>query len=89
MTSKVLIDVLENANGTREGDLINIDKDANITLFASIGNQTLTIDRVAAVDCRSDVVIATTGKNDKFVLAYEDVRAIRIAAPRHKAGLHR
>lgn len=87
MTSKVLIDVLIDANGKREGDVISMDSDADVTLFASVGNHTLTVDRIAAVECRNDVLIASTRKSDRFVLAYEDVRAVRIGAVRNKAGL--
>ena len=87
MKSKVLVDVLLNANGNRDGDVISMDANADITLFASVGNHTLTIDRVMSVECQEDVLIATTRKHDRFVLAYEDVRALRIGSVRNKAGL--
>lgn len=87
MTSKVLIDVLTDANGSREGDVISMDKDSDITLFASVGNHTLTVDRIASVECKSDVLFAKNRKGDCFVLAYEDVRAVRIGAARNKAGV--
>lgn len=89
MTSKVFIDVLQNVGGVREGDTIRVDGDADITLFVSLGIQTLTIDRIAEVECRDDILIASTRKNDRYVLAYEDVRAVRIGANRKQAGLHR
>ena len=87
MTSKVLIDVLIEADGKRDGDVISMEDNADITIFASVGNHTLTVDRVTAVECRTDVLIASTRKHDRFVLAYEDVRAVRIGAVRNKAGL--
>lgn len=89
MTSKVFIDVLQSVGGIREGDTIRVDSDADITLFVSLGTQTLTIDRVAEVECRDDILIASTRKNDRYVLAYEDVRAVRIGAVRKQPGLHR
>lgn len=87
MTSKVLIDVLTNAKGKREGDAIHLDDSADVTLFATLGTQTLTIDKIRVVECGPEVVIATTRKQDRFVLAYEDVRALRIGAVRNRAGL--
>lgn len=87
MTSKVLIDVLVKANGSKDGDLITLEKTSDITLIAAVGSHTLTVDRVASVECQTDVLIATNRKNDRFVLAYEDVRAVRIGAARNKAGL--
>lgn len=87
MTSKTLTEVLLTlAAGVRDGDEIKIGRDTAATLFVALGNETLTIDRITAVECKADVLIASTQRNERFVLAYEDVRALRIAGVAAKAS---
>lgn len=88
MTSKVLIDVLiHHAGGVREGDEVRLGRDSDITLFAAVGNDTLAVERVVSLDCRPEVLIAATHRQEHYVLAYEDIRAVRIAAVGSRKGL--
>jgi hypothetical protein len=88
MTSKILIEVLlTQGKGVREGDGVRLGRDVDTTLFVCIGSESLAVERVTSVECKHEVVIATTHRNEQYVLGYEDVRALRIASSSNKSGI--
>lgn len=81
MTSKVLSDVLtRHGKGVQEGQIVRLEHDAEVTVFATIGQETLAIERVAELNLEHEVVVVTTRRSEHYVLAYEDVRSIRFAS---------
>jgi hypothetical protein len=88
MTSKVLIDTLSKLAGAEHhGEHVRLSRDADTTLFIAIGNETLTVERVTALECKHDVVVATTHRGEQWAVAYEDIRALRVGAPGNKTAL--
>lgn len=51
----------------------------DVTVFASLGNEALTIARVVEMTTEADAVVLTTHRNERYVLFYEDVRGVRFA----------
>ena len=80
MSPKVLSDILQRyGSGVREGDSVRFDKHTDVTLFASLGHETLTVSRVVEMTIAADALVITTAKQERYVLFYEDVRGIRFA----------
>ena len=85
MTSKVIAEILAKHGGfERDGDRLTATSDSLATLFAALGQESLIIDRVTTVDIDKDVLVVSTRK-ERYVLACEDVRALRFSA-RSKTG---
>lgn len=88
MTSKNLIEVLvHQGGGVRDGDQVRLSRESDTTMFVSLGNEALTIERVTQLELRGDMVIATTHRNEQYVVAFEDIRALRIGPSGNKTGL--
>jgi hypothetical protein len=82
MTSKVIAEILAKHGGfERDGERLTVGDEAETTLFASIGRESLIIDRVRHVDIDKDVLVVATRK-ERYVLACEDVRALRFSSSR-------
>src|SRR5690606_22806782 len=78
MTSKVLSEIfIKHGSGAREGDAVRLTRDADASLFVTMGSETLTINRVTMVEFTPEVLIATTHRHERFIIAYEDVRGVR------------
>lgn len=57
---------------------MRLGQDYEVTLYASIGQESLAIDRVTEIELDHEVAIVATRRHERYVLAYEDVRAIRV-----------
>lgn len=80
MTSKVLADILDrHGKCDRDGNLFSIPAKTNATIYASFGGDPLIIERVSTIDLDAEVCAVTTSRNDRYILVYEDVRALRFA----------
>ena len=55
-------------------------QDSEVTLYATLGQEALAIDRVTEIELDDEVAIVITRRHERYVLAYEDVRAIRVAS---------
>lgn len=80
MSPKVLSDILQRyGSGVREGDSIRFDKNTDVTVFASLGHEALTVARVVEMTIAAEALVITTIRQERYVLFYEDVRGIRFA----------
>lgn len=80
MSPKVLSDILlRYGAGVREGDNVRFEKNTDVTVFASLGAEALTISRVVEMVTAADALVLTTARNERYVLFYEDVRGVRFA----------
>jgi hypothetical protein len=79
MTSQALAEIFAARGGfTADGARLIGSDEAEATLFATLGHESLVIDRVRWVEIQADVVIVATRK-DLYVLACSDVRAVRFS----------
>jgi len=78
MTSKVLAEILTEHGGfDRDGDTFSLPSGPTATIFASLGQHSLIIERVAKVSLGAEVLVVSTRRSETFVVAHEDVRALR------------
>ena len=53
---------------------------AEVTIFAALADEGLQVERVRAVDLEPEFLIAHTARNERFIMLYEDVRAVRLGS---------
>ena len=86
MTSKVIAEILAEHGGFALVDgLLRAPDDGEATVFATLGQESLSISKVRAVTMKDDVIVVSTRK-EVFVLACGDVRALRFATRDGAAG---
>ncbi len=87
MKRQVLEDVLtRQAGGVREGDSLVFTDGTELSLYIAMGIEPLVIDKVSALSLEEDTVVARTRREEKYVCAYEDVRAVRVSGGGRSAG---
>jgi hypothetical protein len=91
MTHKALSEILTKYGDARQsGTRVEIPPKTDVTFYAALGEESLVIDRIRQVELDSEFVVATTARSEKFVLLYEDVRAVRFGGgPSAGAGYER
>jgi hypothetical protein len=65
----------------KDGTAFLLSEDADITLYASLGEEVLQIARVARVDAGPEMVAVSTHKGERFFLPPERLIALKAAAP--------
>jgi hypothetical protein len=87
MTHKALSEILaRQAGGTSKGNRLELPTAAELTLFAAFADEGLQVERVRAVELENEYVVVHTAKQERFVLLYEDIRAVRVASGQASAG---
>ena len=78
MTHKALAEILTKyGDGRQAGARIDIPPSLDTTLFVAFGEEGLVIDWVRSVELGAEFAMASTARGDRYVLLYEDVRAVR------------
>jgi hypothetical protein len=78
MTHKALAEILTKyGDGRQSGSRVEIPPATEATLFVTFAQEGLVIDRVRSVELGSEFAVASTTRGDRYVLLYEDVRAVR------------
>ena len=81
MTHKALSEILTKYGDARQsGSRVEIPPRLEVTLYAALGDESLVIDKVRAVELEAEYIVATNSRMERFVVLYEDVRALRIGA---------
>ena len=71
---------------SKDGKRLIVADGVSASLYASVGLEALVIDRVSSIVLEGDAVLITTRRDERYLLAYEDVRAARIARSERSAG---
>jgi len=71
---------------TRDNDKLLVPKDTASTLYATIGTESLIVDRVVSIKLLTDVAVVATSRGERYGLAFEDIRAVRFAGNGNNAG---
>ena len=81
MTHKALSEILTKYGDARQnGARVEIPSATELTLFVAFGEEGLVIDRVRSVELEGDYAVAATARGDRYVVLYEDLRAVRFGA---------
>ena len=76
----MLAEILTEHGGfVRDGSQFQAPDRGDATIFASLGQQTSVIERIAAFRLESDYLMVTTRRGETYVILYEDVRSLRFA----------
>ena len=87
MTHKALSEILTKYGDSRQtGTRVEVPPTLELTLFAALGEESLVIDRVRAVDLEGEYAVASTARGERYVVLYEDVRAVRFGGGAAGAG---
>lgn len=88
MLSKVLAKILtDHGKCKQDSDRYLVPDETSLTLYASVGDETLTLGKLKEVVLDTDVVIAIS-RDARTIVTYEDVRAVRFSGEKKRgAGL--
>ena len=74
------------ADARQSESRVDIPPGLEMTMFATLGEESMIIDRVRAVDLQPEYTVITTARGERFVVLYEDLRAVRMGATGGGAG---
>ncbi len=78
MNSKALAQVLSTQGKSSEKDgQFEIGAETALTLYASLGSETLIISSVQTVKLMDEFLLATNQKGESYAIVMQDVRALR------------
>jgi len=81
MTHKALSEILTKHGDARQsGARFEIPPSVSLTIFVAHGEDGLVIDRVRSAELEGEYAVTTTARGERFVVLYEDVRALRFGA---------
>lgn len=87
MKRQVLEDLLTRHGDVKaDGDSLHVASEAEVSVYVAMGIEPLVIDRIASLKLEGDAVVASTRRNERYLIAYEDVRAVRIHDGSGRAG---
>jgi len=92
MTTTSLVELLcKHGNCSQKGNILHTEAAQQLTFYVNVGAEAMTIGGIESVEIDDTLLIAKTQKEDVFILACEDVRALRIGKEKekHRTGLIR
>lgn len=90
MTHKALAEILTKYGDSRQvGTRVEVPPSLELTLFAALGDESLVIDRVRSVDLEAEYAVCATARGERYVVLYEDLRAVRFGGTTSGAGYDR
>jgi hypothetical protein len=87
MTNEALVQILTRHGGaSAKQNRVEVPTASDVTLFTAFGNEPLVVEKVRSLDLEAGYVVAHTAKQERFVVLYEDIRAVRFAGTATGAG---
>jgi hypothetical protein len=81
MKTKALVEVLSsNGNCTHKDDTIEIPEGTEVSLYVSLGSETLVVSGLATIQLMDEMLLASTRKGEAYAIVSEDLRALRVGA---------
>jgi hypothetical protein len=81
MTHKALSEILTKYGDARHSGMrMEIPPRVEATFYVALGEESLVIDKVRLVELEAEFMVATTARSERFVVLYEDVRAVRFGS---------
>ena len=79
MKTKALIEVLSShEHCTQNDDTVEIAAEVEVSLYASLGSETLMIAGLSAIKISEELLIASTRKGEIYAILPDDLRAVRM-----------
>lgn len=89
LLTKLLTEILpKQVEFGRDGDRVRVPPDREATVFSTVGSEAVIIDKVVSLQLLPDVllVVIETSRGERYFVAYEDVRAVRVGGSRSGAA---
>ena len=80
MTREIIASILENEGAEGKGGAYKVREEREATCFISTPGDLLAIARVVRLELKDHYLALTTGKDERFVFAYEDVLGFKASA---------
>jgi hypothetical protein len=80
MQHKNLIDVCTRQGLTRDGDAWNVPPGVSATVYLSMDEESLIIDRVNKLEITAEVAYAVTVRRERYAFELETLRALRFVS---------
>jgi hypothetical protein len=80
MTREIIANILENEGAEGRGGAYKVREEREATCFISTPGDLLAITRVIRLELKDHYVALTTGKDERFTFAYEDVLGFKLSA---------
>lgn len=79
MKTKALVEVLSShGNCTHKDGTIEIAEETEVSLYASLGSETLVMGGLSTIKIMEEMVLANTRKGETYAIVAEDIRAVRV-----------
>ena len=79
MKRQVFEDLLtRHADVKADGDALIVAEGTEVSLYVAMGIEPLVIDRIASLKLEHEALVASTRRKERYLIAYEDLRAIRV-----------
>ncbi len=85
MKSNVLSEVLKSHGGCEEADGTLSASGGGLTIYVTLGQAMLPIERIEWVKVADESVVIQT-RSDRYVFAHEDIRGVRLANAKSGVG---
>jgi hypothetical protein len=69
---------VKHVGARKDGNTYLVPADAEATLYAALEGETLSVARITRLEVDGQLVHVETAKHERFVLAGEDIRAVKI-----------
>jgi hypothetical protein len=90
VTHKALSEILTKYGDSRQvGSRLEVPPSIELTVFAALGEESMVIERVRSLELEGEYAVVATARGERYVLLYEDVRAVRFGGGAASAGYDR
>lgn len=77
MLHKNLIEVLGGSGLTKDGDAYVVPAGLGVTVYLSLGDETLVVDRVSRLEVGAELATVATTRKERYVVELDAVTAFR------------
>jgi hypothetical protein len=79
MTREIILSILESEGAEAKGSTLTLREDREVTAFVAAPGEVLNVARIVRVELKDKFVILQTGKDERFVFAYDGVLGFKFA----------
>jgi len=77
MQHKNLIDILGRQSAVRDGDAWVVPAGVQVTVYLSLDEESLIIDKVTRLELTADLAMISTQRRERYAVELEGIRALR------------
>lgn len=75
----MLEDLLKRHAGVKaDGDAMHVPDGTEVSLYVAMGIEPLVLDKITSLKFEAEAIVANTRRKEIYLIAYEDLRALRV-----------